>query len=40
LDVHRNTISVATLLPDQTLAAVEQIPQRRGGGARLHQPLC
>jgi transposase len=26
LDVHRNTISVATLLPDQTLAAVEQIP--------------
>jgi transposase len=26
LDVHRNTISVATLPPDQTLAAVEQIP--------------
>jgi hypothetical protein len=26
LDVHRNTISVATLLPDQPLAAVEQIP--------------
>ena len=26
LDVHRNTISVATLLPDQTLAAVKQIP--------------
>ena len=26
LDVHRNTISVATLLPDQVSAAVEQIP--------------
>jgi transposase len=26
LDVHRNTISVATLLPDQASAAVEQIP--------------
>jgi hypothetical protein len=26
LDVHRNTISVATLLPDRALAAVEQIP--------------
>ena len=26
LDVHRNTISVATLLPDRTAAAVEQIP--------------
>jgi hypothetical protein len=26
LDVHRTTISVATLLPDQTLAAVERIP--------------
>jgi transposase len=26
LDVHRDTISVATLLPDQVSAAVEQIP--------------
>jgi hypothetical protein len=26
LDVHRDTISVATLLPDRTAAAVEQIP--------------
>jgi hypothetical protein len=26
LDVHRNTISVATLLPDRAFAAVEQIP--------------
>ena len=26
LDVHRNTISVATLLPDQASAAVEQMP--------------
>jgi len=26
LDVHRDTISVATLLPDQAAAAVEQIP--------------
>jgi transposase len=26
LDVHRNTISVATLLPDQASAAVERIP--------------
>jgi transposase len=26
LDVHRNTISIATLLPDQASAAVEQIP--------------
>jgi hypothetical protein len=26
LDVHRNTISVATLLPDQASAAVEQLP--------------
>jgi transposase len=26
LDVHRNTISVATLLPDQASAPVEQIP--------------
>jgi hypothetical protein len=26
LDVHRNTISVATLLADQASAAVEQIP--------------
>jgi hypothetical protein len=26
LDVHRNTISVATLLPDGATAAVEQIP--------------
>jgi transposase len=26
LDVHRDSISVATLLPDRTAAAVEQIP--------------
>ena len=26
LDVHRDTISVATLLPDRAAAAVEQIP--------------
>jgi transposase len=26
LDVHRDTISVATLLPDRAVAAVEQIP--------------
>ena len=26
LDVHRNTISIATLPPDQASAAVEQIP--------------
>ena len=26
LDVHRDTISIATLLPDQVSAAVERIP--------------
>src|SRR4029450_3047584 len=32
LDVHRDTISVATLLPDRAAAAVEQIPSDEAAG--------